>query len=110
MANESYTAREVTNSDVLELMGLKNSVPFTERIMDDLIRLKGWHRSIFQTVFELAPKCEHGGITVFYNQQRDCLLIPTEPNGQGELQIIEVNKKETHFHTLILSPPRRLQH
>jgi hypothetical protein len=93
---------KVTRADlelIKHLFAFEGCEPLTEELVNRLIRL-GWQLSIFNQVREIAPKCEHGGISAYYSNQRDSLLILNNDDPDS-ITSIEIEKNNTvHFHGL----------
>ncbi len=82
-----------------ELFAFKGSEPLTDLLVSKLIR-SGWKKSIFDQIAKITPKCEHGGVIVFYSKKRDSILMP----GNEPLTTVEITKTHTHFHALPAPP------
>lgn len=93
---------EVSEQDAREIMGLENAIDFDDKIMASLIK-KGWDKTVFDRIFKLSPKCEHGCPHVFYNERLNSVLVPS-PNNSPDIMLQVTSDGDFHFHTLMLLP------
>lgn len=100
MANiPEFKVTQVDLNLLNELFAFEGAEPLTDLLVSKLIRL-GWKKSIFDQISKIIPKCEHGGVIVFYSKKRHSILMP----GNEPLTTVEITKTHTHFHALPAPP------